>query len=461
MSDGTTVLFVDTNGFIQVRDFKDIPWRELFPEAKQIDIMVVQAVISELDEHKVSTNSRRRNRARAALQLIDQASEASDFALMLRERPIKVRLIVTPGIRIDWATMPSHLDPANPDDQLVAQALMVGGGAAVFSHDTGPRIRARLAGLKSFTPDDSWLLPLETTDDQRKIASIERELTLARTTKPSIKVEFDSAQNEGQSINLTVPQVPPLDAAIVAELTNRYVALYPSFFDGGLTTVSFGFGYTPNALSDYRERYSKFMDSVHVYFETLHETVNRAAQVTSIDYTMVNTSGVTAQGLRVEVNLRGDGSIISSRDNTPFSSRRFEPPAPPKKPESVYDILKTPFDRHLSFPARIPESQDPLKFYWVDKPRLGSSTSSMQCAEFRPTRCTQDEILILPNDLPFAGSLKLHVSAFNLTEPVNIERPLSIEYRSANWKDVDVLALLQSEIAELVGKSDVNPIPTL
>jgi hypothetical protein len=62
------ILFTDTNGFLQLRDLKDVPWRDLFPGVRAIDVMVAPRVIEELDKHKISTNQRLRDRSRLALQ---------------------------------------------------------------------------------------------------------------------------------------------------------------------------------------------------------------------------------------------------------------------------------------------------------------------------------------------------------------------------------------------------------
>jgi hypothetical protein len=148
MADETTFLFIDTNSFLQVRDLKDIPWKELIPGVDIIDVMVAPRVIEELDNHKNSANQRRRDRARLALQLIEKASLEPGLALVMRAKPILVRLVISTAPRFDWNAHP-NLDPAKPDDQLVAEALSFGRGASVFSHDTGPRIRARVAGIGS------------------------------------------------------------------------------------------------------------------------------------------------------------------------------------------------------------------------------------------------------------------------------------------------------------------------
>ena len=137
MDDETKILFTDTNGFLQVRDLKDIPWKALFPHVNAVDVMVAPRVIEELDKHKTSTNQRLRDRSRLALQIIEKASREPDLALELRDGPVRVRIVISTAPRFDW-TMHSNLDPAKPDDQLVAEALSFGNGAAIFSHDAGP-----------------------------------------------------------------------------------------------------------------------------------------------------------------------------------------------------------------------------------------------------------------------------------------------------------------------------------
>src|SRR5438477_9149272 len=96
MASHTKILFADTNAFLQLRDLKDLPWRDLFPEAKAVDLMVAPCVIEELDEHKTSTNKRRRDRARAALKRIEEASSCEpDLALVLKDSSVRVRIVIS------------------------------------------------------------------------------------------------------------------------------------------------------------------------------------------------------------------------------------------------------------------------------------------------------------------------------------------------------------------------------
>lgn len=156
----TIHLIIDTNAFIQLRDLKDIPWRRVYSEAAQIDLIVIPPVIKELEDFKTGTNDRRRNRARAALKLIDEAMEQDDLALVLRTTGPVVRLVVQRPMPIDWTLFP-HLRSSKTDDQIVAAAAASIERAVIFSHDRGPRITGRSMGVEVLKPEEDWHLPPE------------------------------------------------------------------------------------------------------------------------------------------------------------------------------------------------------------------------------------------------------------------------------------------------------------
>lgn len=180
-----TPVFIDTNAFIQLKDLKDLPWRDLFPGAGGLDLMVVSGVITELDDFKIGTNRRRRDRSRAALKLIDDATDADDMALILREdEDLLIRLRVSAGHPVDWTRFPK-LDPHKVDDQLVAEARTFSDDAVLFSHDRGPAIRAKLIGLKALKPLEDWHLPDEKPADDRK-----RPAAVSQSREPLLDLDF-------------------------------------------------------------------------------------------------------------------------------------------------------------------------------------------------------------------------------------------------------------------------------
>jgi hypothetical protein len=438
MTSSTKVLFVDTNAFIQVSDLKDRPWRDLFPGVTAVDLMVVDAVIGELDEHKISTNERRRTLARLALQLIDKASLEPERALVLKDAPVRVRLVISNNARVDWSVYP-NLDPTNPDHQLVAEALSSNCGAAVFSHDTGPLIRARIAGIEAYKPLDDWLLPTEQTNDQRKIKQLERE---ARESKPNIVAAFESIDDTTSEIQVVIPILQPLDPEIANRLANDYLnehpqakLKYPPRSDGFYPRLSMSeiSGYD---IDRYNEAYSRFKTGIVTYYSNFHEHVHRMGVAAAIRYRIKNDSGIAAEGLRVEFDLEGEGLLLAERkDAAQFVG--LQRPKAPERPRSQIESVSNMVPVHG---ALLPP-RDPVAFYWITRPTV------FQCDDFRPRRDYSGSILVATGpDLPKRLNLQVHVEATNLRDPVNVAATLVVAEMAVEWSDPVVQAILPEKV---------------
>jgi PIN domain len=448
MDNGTKALFIDTNGFIQVRDLKDIPWRNLFPGVKAVDVMIAQSVIRELDRHKNSTNQRRRDRARLALQVIDSASRTPDLAVVLRDGPIRVRLVISTVPRLDWSSHP-NLDPINPDDQLVAEALSFGNSAAVFSHDTGPRIRARIVGINAFEPDAKWLLPIEQTDDQRENARLRRDLERALSQSPKIIAGFEKFDEATSEIRLILPIVRPLDHQQVDRLVGHYLAQHPKASFPPTSPFGLGLlGISETAIERYYDAYSTFETNVLSYYTRLNEHVQRIGEVAAINYYVKNDSGVAAEGLRIEFDLDGNASLIAEREEAIFG-KACKLPEPPEPPRAIGDF--NPALRGLATLHDHARPRDPVAFYWFNRPNLISDHSALQCQEFRATKELNDQIFIMALDEPPAEyGLRLHISATNLPSPLEIRAKVILVRQPAEWCDPAVQAILPEDIRTLI-----------
>ncbi|UGY27324.1 PIN domain-containing protein [Bradyrhizobium septentrionale] len=332
MDDRAKALFVDTNGFLQVRDLKDIPWIELFPDATAVDLMVAPSVIDELDKHKNGTNQRRRDRARLALSVIDKASLEPGLALVIRAVPIRIRIVISKAQRFNWSNN-LNLDPANPDDQLVGAALSFGNVAAIFSHDTGPRIRARIAGLKAYEPNEEWLLPAEQTDDQRTITRLQSDLKRALSPHPSIAAGFKNYNETTSEVQAYWPILVPLESELVERLVADYMAEHPRADvrepQGTLFSAPSMYGISSYQIAEYHTNYSNFEGKVRDYFQNLHEYVASAGIVVAVDYWVRNDSNVAAQGLRIEMSLDGEGSLVADREDAAQYIGTIKAPEPP------------------------------------------------------------------------------------------------------------------------------------
>ncbi|MCK1515847.1 hypothetical protein IVB22_25470 [Bradyrhizobium sp. 190] len=442
-------LYADTNAFLQVRDLKDIPWRDMFHDVRAVDVMVAPRVIEELDKHKSGTNQRRRDRARAALQLIDRAAREADLAIVVREEPVRVRIVISAAPRFDWASH-SVLDPAKPDDQLVAEALSCGNGAAVFSHDSGPRIRARIAGLESYEPLPEWMLPIEQTDEQRRVTSLERDLRRALSNSPTIIAAFENYDESTAEVRAIIPVLQQLEREKIEQLSNEYLAKHPraSLYTGprGLAHQLSGHfaGVSESQAERYNEDYNKFQSNVRAHFANLHKQVRKMGASVAIRYFVENDSGVSAKGLRVEFDLEGNGTLLADRTHHLLGHKKSRMPEPPAKPRSILDQ----FEKYSHFP-NLPDlgsPRDPVHFYWYDRPNIGGKHSALQCQDFRATRKFRDSIFVMSFDnLPTTMSIRLHVSAENLPAPIDILAKLNIVEKAVDWSDEIVRDILKDD----------------
>jgi hypothetical protein len=447
MESETRILFVDTNGFLQVRDLKDIPWTDLFPSIRAVDVMVAPRVIEELDKHKTSTNQRRRDRARLALRLIESASLEPDLALVVRDKPIRVRVVISTALRLDWAEYPT-LDSSKPDDQLVAEAISFGNGAAILSHDTGPRIRARIAKIESFSPPDTWLLPIEQTDDQRKISKLERDLEQALSRFPKIVAGFENFDEQTSEIQLIRPILPPLDSTVAQRLAREYLSRHPRSRlqppAPNRIALQFG-GISEEQVESYNAEYSAFENNVQAYFANIHERVRRVGAIPEISYFVKNDSGVVAEGLRIEFDLEGKGHLLANRDGRPLGNA-FQMPKPPEPP-SRFDYSRFALPSMPTLHGAM-DPRDPVGFYWFDRPANFAKHSALQCEEFRATREFRDSIFVSLLEEPHAElHLRLHISAANLPQPIYVSAKLVIAEQVVKWSDQIVQTILPKKIS--------------
>lgn len=448
-------IFTDTNGFIQLRDFKDIPWRELFPNVKRVSIMVARPVIEELDRHKVSTNARRRDRARAALKLINQASAAPNRTIELRQEPITVTLTVPRRIKPDWTNL-TELDQDVADDQLVAAALTHGKGAVLLSHDSGPLITARDVGLVAYEPPESWLLPVEQSDDQRRIGKLERELKHAQTRLPQLEIAFP--QSEGQQlITLHRYRLPRLPQNIIDGLAYSYINANPQ---RELKVVIYPFGeppggsagFTQNDAARYGAAYSKFRDEVHNYFQKLHERLALVAGVPALRFSVSNTGSGSASKLVVKIAVEGDFGLVVDGDREDVAGTLALPEAPVARMES-HDHLSALTASLLSPALHSQRPTDPTGMRWIERPKMGDDFGSYGCEDFRPGETYDDRVFLWPAQLPSKGLIRVTVSAQH-TPAVTAVRNVLIEDRAADWADLDVLDMLPSAI-----RSSIKAVP--
>jgi hypothetical protein len=219
-----------------------------------------------------------------------------------------------------------------------------------------------------------WLLPVEQTDDQRKITKLERDLEHALSHRPKIVAGFAEIDEANSEIRVIRPLVQPLDPQLARRLADQYLAKHPRA--SSLPTDSmmlWSGGISGGDARRYSAKYSSFEAKVHDYFAKLHETVMKVGTAAAIDYFVRNDSGVAAEGLRIEFDLEGGGWLLADREDASFLIRSFKMPEPPEQPQSMPDYLPSmaPYIPTLQAP------RDRVAFYWVERPRIGAQHSAL------------------------------------------------------------------------------------
>lgn len=427
---------------------------KLFPDHSEIDLIVAHVVVDELDEKKHDEKTRRRDRARAALKLIEQASD--EGGLVLRREPFKLTLRVDAGDRIDWAAYP-RLDPTRPDDQLVAAALVASGPRAVASHDRGPTIRARALGLEARRVPDDWMLPDEVTDKDKEIARLKREVVALSAVYPTIELTFDDWDDANARIAARAPMLPALNSAAVDHLTktdlakNPMMRLTPNLSRGiGLMAG----GVTSMQVDEYESEYLEYAREVRRFFESLHETVRNAWRVPRIRYRLANTTTVTAQNLLFRFEVMGEAHLLVDRDSIVSWGADLAPPTPPEVPQNPWDLESSRMATNLALGVSRSEPRDPTGFYWQDRPTAEEQCASLLCAEFRAKEDYANDFgVLLLADLPYEGELQFTLSASNMQESVRRVVPFRVAEAPAAWTDADVLGLFKPWIADEIRRA--------
>lgn len=415
-------VFVDTNAFIQLRDLKDIPWGKIYKDADRIDIHVPLPVIKELENFKTGTAARQRDRSRKALRDIDEAMDADDRALTLKEASPEVRLVVE-RTKVNWTDFPD-LDQSCADDQIVALAAMHG-SAVVFSHDRGPRITARHLQLSVLKPKEEWHLPAERSAHERKIQELEKKVN---ARYPSIKLTFSDIVQDDNVLEFPIPLLPPLGPDQVEERVAWYLGLNPRARFARSNFYDMVSGVSAEDITQYNKAYDLFVEETRRYFQILHEIMARMARIVPLQYQIENDSSVSAQGLRVEVGIPANGLIISEWAEA-RQSRSVAHPRPPERPRSLFSAPS------FGMPSLDTIIQDPVAFFWRNDPESGAKKGALQCQDFRARRVYNDEIIVAIEPEAEQTEVQFNISATNTTDCLDHKVTIRLVEQQIGWDD--------------------------
>jgi hypothetical protein len=476
-----TTLFPDTNLFIQCRSLEEIDW-SLVSDAQVIELLVSRPVQAEIDRQKGKGAGRLGKRARAAMSLFRRALDLPNERLQVREGTPAVFLQLRQDLKPDLA-LSDRLDYGERDDQLVGIAAAFARdnpdvSVRVLTHDTGPMLSAKNAGLPYIAIPDAWLLAPETDEQDKALAALQSQLARYQRAEPAFELQADGT---ALAPTITVDYYTALSEHELRELMAAAQHAHPLAEDFGSREAAerggVGTGLlasitrelfepaSEEEISQYRnERYPEWVSGCEAVLRDLHNTLNRRITWPQARVALANVGSRPAEDAYIRFKTRGRLLLSVPRDEddkTDAEQQAAAPlslPRPPAVPRGQWTRRRTASDslaafaRSVAFDTRplmhpnfgklplLPEPRDPNAFYY--KPRRPSypiPVIGFECAQWRHQVAPETFEFELTTDLveqAVLGALTIEIHAANITTPFEKTLRIRVEVRARSPLDL-------------------------
>jgi len=476
-------LFLDTNVLLQCLKLEQLPWHEISKD-EDISLLISRPVQEEIDHMKHDGNSRRAKRARAATTFIRSIILAQTSEAVIRDSAPRVSVRLAPPIALE-SPFP-FLDLSRIDDRIIIEAIRYRDqhpdeDVALLTHDTQPMATSKHCGLFCIVVPDTWLLPPEPDDRDRKIVKLEGRLQKFEKSNPVIEVAFkDASGSQLHVARLNVMCYPALTPSEIEELAGLVANRHPITTDFSepkprpAPTILSGTEffnlmgmqrrYQPPSAEEIRkyseESYPEWINSVKSFFNSLPSQLERPTREYRFSVSISNNGYSPAEHVLVEFILSGGLLLIPIEDKDKSTQTGpLQLPEPPKPPRGRWVQTMNPFesfaatarsfevypgsplDRILpDLSVRLPPKHDKNAFYWKPKrPTIPTTIWAFECDEFRHK--TEQEhfeirICVAAANPTTKGVLECRVGARNLHDPVLKSLPVTIEYERQNSVDL-------------------------
>ena len=476
------VVFVDTNLFLQCKDLKHLPWKDIFKDDK-ILIKVPSAVLDEIDRHKQDGNSRRSKRARKASSYFRTVILNDESRIIIRKTDPHVELSFT-SHSVPQSESQYNLDLSRPDNQIIEEALNYAASnqhekVELLTHDTIPILTAKRCGLEVSIIPDEWLLDPEPDSRDKRIFELEKKLKKLEKTHPKIEIisQYQSSEpTESLIISVTTYDDLPEHKinALVSQAQERHPLI--THFNAPKSTKKLGYHpahlmlgikehYQPPSEEKIREyteeKYPEWLDCMRSYFEKLQINLELLERHSKVSFRIFNSGTVPAENTIIEFQAVGGLFFmpIKSDDDQGEEKKENEIPTPPSPPKGkwvqrggVLDMMNSfqklkalssfghtrPYS-NFSLPT-MAKQRDRNAFYWKDGKPVGPETIwTYECKEFMhqvDPEIFSLNLIVSPKENITKAAVKCLVTASNLPNPVRKTLPVQIEYKKGNIEDI-------------------------
>ena len=277
------------------------------------------------NSHKNKGGDRLARKARAASSLLKEIILSEDRHKIIRQSSPMVKVFVKVGLRPD-PTLADLLDYNQPDDQLVGIVSTFsrdnpGVDARLLTHDAGPMASGRSVNVVIEPVPDEWLLPPEPSETEKRIRSLEAEVTRLKENEPKITIDCIGPDGrELKNLEFDVPQYEALSPAEISRLVTRLSELAP--FESGaerrlnLGALNLAIGFiapTNEQLEEYREKCDKWLKQSEDALRNLHVAFEEARPPPQFIFRIANSGSRPANDVLVRIRSAGRFEIKASR----------------------------------------------------------------------------------------------------------------------------------------------------
>jgi hypothetical protein len=440
----------------------------------EVHLLVSRPVQVEIDKQKGGGNSRLAARARKASTLFRDILGAPNGYIEFKKAQPTVRLYLRPELKRD-ESLANQLTYEERDDQLVGIASQfskenVGSDVTVLTHDTGPMATSQLIGLPFSEIPDSWLLPPEVDEAQKKMNALQAENARLQQAEPSFSVRAESNSEPSSPVYWSIPIYVPLSPDEVASLIESIKSRLPIETDFGsrvpverkatgtnITARILGDSekFTPatdDEISTYQsDRYPNWLNECESLFLRIHEELNGRTTWPEVVIIISNTGSRPAADTLVTFAASEQFGIHPPipQDDDEVPEPELALPLPPSAPKGRwgwYSGKPSAFGiRHVSTMATLPTydsispirsfTRDPNTFYYKNRPHEPVSSFALTCEQFRHRG--EEEVFLLTIFAPMcpgtaAGAIEVRVEAANISNPHITQVPIRLMISETN-----------------------------
>ena len=487
----------DTNFFVQCKEPREIDWIE-YSTFDHVELLITRPVQAELDSQKGKGSGRLANRARKASSLIRELLLSDDDFLMVREHSPKVTIRIRQDLLPDEA-LKSVLDYGERDDQLVGVTSSlkheVGDcDVALLTHDTGPMASAKMVGLSFKVIPDSWLIPPEQDESEKRANALLAELNKYKNSEPKFELTYQSEGAKVSNVECKLDYYEQLTTEEVDNLIGALKEAFPQEVDFGsrecidrpasnssrliYTIFDEREVFTPasdESITSYIEQlYPDWLENCKSIFANIHTNLNRSIRRPEITIGVENIGSRPAIDALTTFTAKGPFFIIPSeayQDHIQENTIALSIPDVPKPPKGTWKTTSKLHNLHgfkdlarfnyfgsqnfdygnMPVLSGLKSQRDQNAFYWKpERPSNPVKTVVLECQQWRHQIGEELFKFVLCAELKMGqvrGVLELRIDSANMTETFDQRVNIKITVNP-----ISPLAYSQNLVRELLNR---------